>query len=146
MSAELFTIGSLARQARVGIETIRFYERQGLIPEPARRPSGYRQYPAGSVSQILFIRRAKELGFSLREIKELLSLRVQPGSTRGDIRSRAEAKICNIEEKIRTLQKMKKALVKLVASCKGGARPASECPILEALEGKAGKYSGNGLK
>lgn len=127
------TIGRVAKLADVGVETIRFYERKGLIEKPPRRTSGYRQYPSETLSRIRFIRRAKELGFSLSEIDDLLSLRVEPGTTCGDIRNRAESKIANIEEKIRTLQKIKKALAKLTVACDGRA-PVSECPILEALE------------
>lgn len=126
-------IGEVARLSGVGIETIRFYEREGLIPEPPRKESGYRQYPEETVARIRFIRRAKELGFSLKEIKELLSLRIDPATTCEDIRRRAEVKIANIEEKIRALQKMKKALVKLAVACRERGS-ASECPILEALD------------
>ena len=127
------TIGKVARHAGVGVETVRFYEREGLIEEPPRRQSGYRQYPEETVSRIRFIRRAKELGFSLKEIKELLSLRASPESRCADIQRRAETKIKDIEQKVRTLQRMKKALVKLTVACRGRG-PVSECPILEALE------------
>ncbi len=130
---ETLTIGKVARLAQVGVETIRFYEREGLVAKPPRTPSGYRQYPKETVSRIRFIRRAKELGFSLKEIKELLALRVDPETTCGDIRRRAQAKIQSIEEKIAALEKMKKALEKLAARCRGKG-PTSQCPILEALE------------
>ncbi len=129
---ERLTIGKLAKQAEVNIETIRYYERRGLIPRPPRRESGYRQYNEDTVTRIQFIKRAKELGFSLREILELLSLRLDPGTTCGDVKKRAEIKIADIEEKIRTLQGMKKALMNLTVECKGRG-PVSECPILEAL-------------
>ena len=127
------TIGQVARQAGVGVETVRFYERQGLLEEPSRRESGYRQYPEDVVSRLRFIRRAKELGFSLKEIKELLALRVDPSTTCREVKEQAEAKIGDIEEKIHSLQRMKKALVKLTAVC-GGRGPTSECPILDALD------------
>jgi len=127
-------IGKVASLAGVGVETIRFYERIGLIGEPPRRPSGYRQYPGEVVSRIRFIRRAKGLGFTLKEIGELLSLRVESGSTCEEVRARVEAKIADIEEKIRTLERMREALVKLIAACSAKAQ-ATECPILEALEG-----------
>jgi MerR family mercuric resistance operon transcriptional regulator len=130
---EPLTIGKVARLAGVGVETIRFYEREGLIEEPPRRASGYRQYPEETVARIRFIKRAKELGFSLKEIKELLELRIDPETTCEDIRRRASAKISDIKEKIATLQKMKAALEKLTAACRGRG-PISECPILEALE------------
>lgn len=126
------TIGQVARQAGVGVETVRFYEREGLLDEPARRPSGYRQYEGDIIARLLFIRRAKELGFTLNEIKELLSLRPDPSTSCADVKLRAQAKIEDIEEKIRTLQRMKKALVKLTQACSGRG-PTSECPILEAL-------------
>ena len=126
------TIGVVARRAGVGVETVRFYERQGLLDEPARKESGYRQYAEGVVARLRFIRRAKELGFSLKEIKELLALRVDPTTTCAEVRARAEAKIADVEVKIRALQKIRKALQKLTAGCSGRG-PISECPILEAL-------------
>lgn len=126
------TIGHLARKAQVNVETIRYYERRGLIPKPPRRESGYRQYSEDAVSRIQFIKRAKELGFSLKEILELLSLRVDPNTTCGDVKSRAEAKIAEVEEKMMALQRIKKALTKLTALCRGSG-PTSECPIIEAL-------------
>jgi MerR family mercuric resistance operon transcriptional regulator len=127
------TIGQVARRAGFGIETVRFYERKGLIDEPPRRTSGYRQYPASVISRLRFIKRAKDLGFSLREIKELLSLRVEPTTTCSDIQKRAEAKIADIEGKIRSLKRMKEVLTRLTATY-GGVGPVSECPIVEALE------------
>lgn len=130
-----FSIGQLAKKAEVNVETIRYYERRGLIPEPPRRKSGYRQYSPETVARIQFIRHAKELGFSLKEISELLSLRVDPKTTCGDVKRMTEAKIADIEEKIRALQGMKKALLKLKARCRGRG-PAGECPILDALETK----------
>ena len=126
------TIGQLAKKAKVNVETIRYYERRGLIPEPPRRGSGYRQYSEYDMARIQFIKRAKDLGFSLKEILELLSLRVDPDTTCGDVKKRAEVKIVDIEEKIRVLQRVRNALEKLVTSCRGRG-PTSECPILEAL-------------
>jgi len=126
------TIGQLAGKAQVNVETIRYYERRGLMPEPPRRESGYRQYSEDDVARILFIKHAKELGFSLKEILELLSLRVDPNTTCGDVKKRAEVKVADIDEKIRALQKMKRALTKLVTLCRGRG-PTSECPILEVL-------------
>lgn len=127
------TIGKLATKAGVGVETIRFYERRGLIPEPPRRNSGYREYTEEMVSRINFIRRAKELGFTLKEIEDLLTLRVDPLTTCGDVKRRAEAKIRDIEEKTQMLERMKGALERLAAQCRGQG-PLSECPILDALE------------
>jgi len=127
------TIGKVAKGAAVGIETLRFYEREGLIEKPPRRDSGYRAYPADTVDRVRFIKRAKELGFSLKEIKDLMALRIAPGATCGQIKKRAEAKIEDIEDKISSLQRMKQALRKLTAAC-GGKGSVSECPILDALE------------
>lgn len=127
------TIGKVAKQAGVGVETVRFYEREGLLDEPPRRPSGYRQYPQDTVERLRFIRRAKELGFTLKEVKELLALRIAPGTTCGQIKKRAEAKVEDIEDRIRSLQRMKRALKKLTAACSGNGS-VSDCPILDALE------------
>jgi MerR family transcriptional regulator, copper efflux regulator len=129
------TIGQLAKQAYVNIETIRYYERRGLIPEPPRRESGYRQYAPDTIKRIKFIKRAQELGFSLREIRELLSLRIDPKATSTDIKRRAEAKLADIDTKLRDLNGMKAALLKLTAACRGRG-PTSECPILDALEAR----------
>mgnify|MGYP000641173190 CR=1 FL=1 len=132
---ESLTIGRVARRAEVGVETVRFYEREGLIDKPPRRNSGYRQYPEEIVHRLRFINRAKELGFTLKEIKELLALRLDPETTCADVRRRAEAKIDDIEEKINLLQRMKEALAKLTMACSGRGS-VSQCPILEAMEDK----------
>lgn len=112
-----------------------FYEREGLIEEADRRASGYRQFDEAVVDRVRFIREAKELGFTLKEIKELLSLKLDPRSSSAAVKERAEAKMDDIEEKIRLLQRMKRALSKLTKACSGNG-PASECPILESLEPK----------
>jgi MerR family mercuric resistance operon transcriptional regulator len=124
------TIGKVARLAGVGIETIRFYEREGLVANPPRKQSGYRQYGSEIVTRLQFIHRARELGFSLGEIKELLFLRVDPGETCDHIVDRAEGKIREIDEKIGALQRMRKALEELAKACPGEG-PASRCPAIE---------------
>ncbi len=129
---EKLTIGRLAKKTGVNVETIRYYERRELIPEPPRLESGYRQYPQDAVARIQFIKHAKTLGFSLKEISELLSLRVAPNTTCGDVRRRAVAKIDEIDEKVRALRRIKMALKDLAAKCSGQG-PTSECPILDAL-------------
>ncbi len=129
-----FTIGEFAKQAGVGVETVRFYEREGLLKEPPRRPSGHREYPEGEVTRLVFIRRAKELGFSLAEIKELLSLRANRRAQCGQVKKRTEAKLKDIDERIRTLRRMRRALSKLNAACDNEQVPTSECPILDALD------------
>jgi len=127
------TIGRVAQRAGVGIETVRFYEREGLIDKPPRGPSGYRHFPESVVPRLLFIKRAKELGFTLNEIKELLSLRLDPVTTCADVRQRAETKIADIEDKMNSLRRIRQALVKLTESCSGRG-PTDECPILAALD------------
>jgi MerR family mercuric resistance operon transcriptional regulator len=113
---------------------VRFYEREGLLAKPQRSVSGYRQFDEEAIVRLQFIQRAKVLGFTLNEIKELLSLRVDPDTSCKDVRERAKVKIADIEEKIRTLQRMKKALVRLTRAC-GERGGGSECPILDALDG-----------
>lgn len=130
---ERLTTGRLARLADVGVETIRFYERHGLLPEPPRTPAGYREYPPETVRRLRFIRRAKELGFTLREIRELLELRMTPGTSCAEIRGRAQEKVDDIEQRIRSLERMRGTLVQLVRSCRGRG-PIGECPVLDALE------------
>jgi MerR family copper efflux transcriptional regulator len=127
------SIGQVAKQAGIGVETVRFYERQGLLEEPDRKASGYRQYDAEAVSVLRFIRRAKELGFTLKKIKGLLALRFDRSATRSDVRRQARAKLTDIEEKIRDLQRMRDTLLRLVDTCHGDG-PATGCPILEALD------------
>ena len=131
---ESMTIGKVAERAGVGVETVRFYEREGLIEQPPRGGSGWRQYPEGVVSRLRFIRRAQELGFSLKEIEELISLRLDPAADRAEVKARAEAKVDEIESKIRDLQGMKDALVRLSGACSGEGT-VQDCPILETLDG-----------
>jgi MerR family copper efflux transcriptional regulator len=133
MRMKSLTIGHLAREAGVNLETVRYYERRGLLPKPPRSASGYRLFPSDAARRLRFIRRAQELGFSLKEIRELLSLRVSRTTTSRDIRTRAEAKIADINAKIRSLESMKKTLRKLTNVCEGCV-PVAECPILESLD------------
>lgn len=138
---EILTIGQLAKQAGVGVETLRFYEREGLIAEPERRPSSrYRQYPPQAVRRVRFIRHAKDLGFTLKEIQELLELRVNPDSTCADVRGRAKDKIQDIEGRIASLERMKSALERLARKCRGQG-PTTECPILEELDRLEDSYA-----
>jgi len=128
------TIGKLAKEAGVNLETVRYYERRGLLPKPPRSTSsGYRQFPEDAARRLRFIRRAQELGFSLKEVGELLSLRVSRRTTSAAIRARAEAKVADIQEKIKSLESMKKTLQKLTKVCDGCA-PLAECPILDSLD------------
>lgn len=136
------TISKAARRAGVGVETIRFYERKGLIQKPARPgTSGYRTYPEETVERIRFIRQAQELGFSLREVQELLSLRADPRADAADVRARAAAKLDDVNEKIRRLQRIGQALETLVAACPGHGELGC-CSIMEALGGDTPKSAG----
>lgn len=129
------TIGEVARKAGVGVETVRFYERQGLLEEPQRRASGYRQYEEEAVAVLRFIRRAKELGFTIREIKGLLALRLDATATKAEVRQQAKAKVADIEARIADLQRIQDALQKLIKKCHGDGSTTG-CPILAALQGQ----------
>ena len=126
-------IGEVAERSGVSLQTIRYYEREGLLPAPPRLESGYRMFPENTVRRVRFIKRAQELGFTLAEIRELLALRHDHGRSSADVRAIAEAKIFDIEEKIRTLKAMKNALVSLTSQC-SGCDSASDCPILESID------------
>jgi len=127
------TIGKVACSAGLAIDTVRYYEREGLLEKPARTASGYRHYTPEAVARLRFIRQAKELGFTLAEIRELLTLKVAPGKSCADVKARTEAKIADVEQRIAQLDRMKRALAKLATACSGRG-PTSDCPILEAME------------
>lgn len=127
------SIGAVARKAGVGIDTIRYYERRGLLEKPDRRPSGYRLYDQTVVQRLRFVRQAKQLGFSLDEIGELLSLRLDPSRDCSEVKKTALARLADIEGKISGLQRMRRTLRKVSDAC-GGKGSTSDCPILEALD------------
>jgi Hg(II)-responsive transcriptional regulator len=129
-------IGEAAAQAGVNVQTLRYYERRGLLPKPPRRASGYRDFPGDAVRVVRFIKRAQDLGFALEEVEELLRLRRSSGRSRGAIRTVAERRLRQIEFKIAELERMKAALRRLVRSCHEG--DTLECPIIEALEADGG--------
>lgn len=129
----LISIGKAAKETMVSVETIRFYEKQGLLVTPQRNASGYRQYPQDAIKRIFFIQRAKEVGFTLKEIKELLCLRKKPGTSCTEIKLRSLEKIEEVEKKIQDLEKIKQALSLMVIRCSGSG-DLSDCPILESLD------------
>jgi Hg(II)-responsive transcriptional regulator len=133
MSAWALKIGEVAARASVNVQTLRYYERRGLLPRPPRSESNYRLYSDDTVRRVRFVKRAQELGFSLGEIRGLLDLRVGPRATCADVRRRTQAKIAEIEEKIWTLRSMKRVLDSLAATCSGRG-PVAECPILDSLD------------
>ena len=138
MDRETLRTGEVAARAGVNIQTLRYYERRGLIPEPERRASGYREYPPDAVRVIRFIKRAQELGFTLTEVEELLRIRGDQTASCVEVRASAKAKIDDIEQKVRSLRSMKRALGILVGSCTSDGS-ARECPILEALDERPGR-------
>lgn len=125
-------IGEVAERGGVNLQTIRYYEREKLLPEPPRLASGYRIYPDQTVSRVRFIKRAQEIGFTLAEIRELLAIQINADRDSSEVRSLAQAKITYIEEKIQTLHRMKEALSRITERC-SGCGPTSECPILESI-------------
>jgi MerR family mercuric resistance operon transcriptional regulator len=135
-------IGAVAEAVGVGIQTIRFYEQQGLLPNPPRKPSGYRVYSPDIIRRVLFIKRAKELGFSLAEISELLSFDESDDATAKDVKGLADKKLIDLKDKIRSLQRMQRALQRLADDCPGSG-PKSCCSILGSL---ADEKRGNGIK
>jgi Hg(II)-responsive transcriptional regulator len=126
-----FTIGRLAKQADVGIDTVRFYERRGLLPQPQRTQSGYRLYSESSINRVRFIRRAKQLGFALDEIELLLKLQDQ-GGRKAEVKAITTHKLAEIETKIADLSRMRTVLQELATECSGRGNVAS-CPIIEAI-------------
>ena len=127
------TIGQLAKQGGVNLETIRYYERRGILPRPPRTVSGYRAFSHESVRRVRFIKRAQVLGFSLREIEELLTLRARPGRSCATVQAKAKAKIADIDAKLQQLSAMRGGLTRLVATC-ARRGTTSACPILDSLD------------
>ena len=128
-------IGEVAKQAEVNVETLRYYERRGILPIPPRSGTNYRCYPETAVQQVHFIKRTQGLGFSLNEIAPMLFLRNKPKTSRAAVKARAEAKLAAIEEKIERLTEMRDALAQVTALCDGKGSIYG-CPILQALEGE----------
>jgi len=129
---ESLSIGALARRAGVGIDTVRYYERAGLLAPRARLPSGYRRYSELEVARLRFIRRAQALGFTLREVRELLGLSARRDVAR--IKRSAQAKLADVQARIADLERIRDGLAELIAACPGHGR-AADCPILRSLEG-----------
>ena len=128
-------IGKLAKESGVGIETIRFYERRGLLLPVKRKPSGYREYDEESLIRIEFIKKAKDLGFSLDEVGELLAMKVQNKSHCKKVYSKATEKLENVRAKIKDLERIASVLESLIGSCEQMSKTGN-CPILESLEGR----------
>ena len=127
-------IGTLAKRADVAIDTVRYYERQGLLPAPVRLASGYRDYTDGDVARLRFLRRAKALGFTLGEIGEQLALSARRDGDMAGMKSAAQQKLADVDAKLAELQRIRQGLTDLVASCPGHGA-LEHCPILDALAG-----------
>lgn len=130
------TVGRLARLAQLSADTVRYYEKQGLLVPARKSGAGYRLYEADALRRLRFIKHAQACGFSLAEVRELLSLRAAGSACCSDVRSVAVHKKLLIEAKIRNLQTMSRALSELIARCDGGQLPLDACAILAALEGQ----------
>lgn len=128
------TIGKLAKAAGVGVETIRFYERKGIVRKPQRRESGFRLYDAEEALRVRFVKRAQELGFTLREIKELLDLQSKRKMTGGQVKAKAEEKIAEIRKKVADLKQMEISLSELSRVCGQGEQAIRECKIFDCFE------------
>lgn len=122
-------IGHLARQAGVAVDTVRYYERCGLLAAPARRPSGYRSYADADLERLRFIRRGKELGFTLEEIRELLRLNADPAADRGQVRALVSRRLADVERQLVALAAVRDVLAGLETSCSGRG-PVAGCPII----------------
>ena len=133
---ERMTIGKLAAAAGVGVETVRFYERKGLIQRPARPAGGFRVYSEEAISRLAFVREAQELGFTLREIRDLLALRANPASDCAAVRGRAAAKLAQLENRIAQSERMRATLRDLLSECPGRGE-LDKCSIVEALSAPA---------
>ncbi len=128
------TIGELADKAGVNVQTVRYYEREGLLPEPHRWPdSGYRDFDDDALQRLRFIRSAKDLGFTLREIKELLEMRVLPGESCTEVRQMIGTKLADLDQRIKEMRRLRRALVRMDDACRRRADRRS-CPALWAFE------------
>lgn len=132
-TSKTLSTSEVADRAGVNVQTVRYYERRGLLPEPPRSERGHRQYGGEHVDRIRFVKRAQDLGFSLDEAEELLQLRVTPEADRADVRAKTEAKIEEVRDRIRDLRRIETTLEELVEKCEGHGS-TSDCPILHAIE------------
>lgn len=130
MAVQEFSIGRLSQRTGVNIETIRYYEKIALLRPPPRTEGGHRLYPEGHLRRLVFIRRSRELGFTLDEIRNLLGL-VEGGHACGDVQNAAFAHLANIRQKIADLRRMERTLAETAARCEGGTAP--DCPIVDVL-------------
>lgn len=127
------TVGQVAKKANVSHDTVRLYERYGLIETPERAPNSYRQYTQEAILRLTFIKRAKAMGFTLKEIAELLEIRRTSKNTCDDVHEQATSKLTDVAQKIKELQRLRTALKKVIDTCEQH-KPDSPCPLLAMLE------------
>ncbi len=130
----LFTISKLAQKAGVGVETIRFYERKGLIRQPAKGRASFREYSPNEIGRIQFIKRAQEIGFTLSEIQEIFALEQNSRVRCSELKKRVDGKLQEVETKIFDLQQMKKSLARLSNACDQGINSVKECKVSDCFE------------
>jgi MerR family mercuric resistance operon transcriptional regulator len=128
-----FTVGNLATQSRCRVETVRYYEKAGLMPDPPRTAGGHRSYSFDHLKRLFFIRRSRELGFTIEQVKELLQFVDEPDHTCGEVRKMAMLQARAAQEKIDDLKRLQQALNEMAARCKGGRYKVEDCPIIDAL-------------
>ncbi len=128
-----FTVGDLATQSGCKVETVRYYEKTGLMPNPPRTAGGHRIYSLEHLKRLIFIRRSRDLGFSIEQVKELLRFVDEPDHTCGEVRGMAMLQARAVQEKIDNLKRLQKALNEMAARCKGGRYKIEDCPIVDAL-------------
>lgn len=128
-----FSIGQIAKQAKCKVETVHYYEKSGLMPKPPRTEGGHRIYSLPHVKRLNFIRRSRELGFSIEQIKELLKFIDEPDHDCGEVQTMAMQKIAEVQQKIADLQRLQSALDKMVNNCKGAGHSIDDCPVIDAL-------------
>ncbi|MFA5803038.1 MAG: MerR family transcriptional regulator [Melioribacteraceae bacterium] len=131
---ETFSVGQIAKMAAVNVETLRYYEKLKLLPKPKRKESRYRIYDETDLKRLLFIKRAKELGFTLKEIRELMDLKIDSGTKCGDVKHLTEHKLKDVDNRIGDLKKIRSVLVKLINQCVNEEVSSDECPLLEAIQ------------
>ena len=133
MNSTQFSVGEVAKRAGCKVETVHYYEKTGLMPDPPRTEGGHRLYALMHVKRLNFIRRSRELGFSIEQIKELLKFIDEPDHYCGEVKAMATLQARAVQQKINDLERLKKALNKMVSQCKGSRYSIDDCPIIDAL-------------
>ncbi len=130
---KVFSVGELASRAGSKVETVRYYEKAGLMPAPPRTPGGHRIYSRGHLKRLVFIRKSRELGFPIEQVRELLKLIDEPSHTCGEVKALAVVQAREVERKIAELKRLRTALNQMAVKCKGGSYTVDDCPIIDAL-------------